>query len=29
MGRDANPFKKIPTILMPDELMAKALRRGE
>jgi nucleolar GTP-binding protein len=29
MGRDANPFKKMPTILMPDELMAKALRRGE
>ncbi|ENN96114.1 small GTP-binding protein [Methanocaldococcus villosus KIN24-T80] len=24
-----NPFKKIPTILMPDELMEKALRRGE
>jgi len=29
MGREANPFKKMPTILMPDELMAKALRRGE
>ncbi|WP_423793100.1 NOG1 family protein [Methanocaldococcus indicus] len=24
-----NPFKKIPTILLPDELMDKALRRGE
>ncbi|WP_457611709.1 NOG1 family protein [Methanocaldococcus sp.] len=24
-----NPFKKMPTILMPDELMDKALRRGE
>ncbi|ACX72624.1 small GTP-binding protein [Methanocaldococcus vulcanius M7] len=29
MGKEANPFKKMPTILMPDELMAKALRRGE
>ncbi|ADG13226.1 small GTP-binding protein [Methanocaldococcus infernus ME] len=24
-----NPFKKMPTILMPNELMEKALRRGE
>lgn len=26
---DANPFKKIPTILYPDELMDKAYRRSE